>query len=71
MSKPDALTELRWEAQREERARIAYEIRAELVCCHIYDQAEGDVAAVAAAEESSRAICFWGEAAARIAENPR
>jgi hypothetical protein len=68
MTKPDALTELRWETQREERARIAEEIRRELVCCDIYDRAEGSHGAILAAERAGHAICFWGEAAARIAE---
>lgn len=43
---------------------IAYHIRAELVCCDIYEQ---DVNTVRA--DTQHAICFWGEAAARIAES--
>ncbi|HEY6115919.1 MAG TPA: hypothetical protein VI172_08175 [Candidatus Dormibacteraeota bacterium] len=46
--------------------RIAYRIRAELVCCDIY-------ARTANTSDAGRehAICFWGEAAARIAEATR
>jgi hypothetical protein len=49
-------------------AFIANDIRAELVCCDIYDRAKGDEKAINAAERSGHGICFWGEAAARIAE---
>jgi hypothetical protein len=44
-------------------ATIAYRIRAELVCCDIYEK-------TAWTDEAGRRhpICFWGEAAARIAE---
>jgi hypothetical protein len=48
-------------------AFIANEIRAELVCCEIYQHAHGDEERVEQAERSGHAICFWGEAAARIA----
>lgn len=57
--------------------RIADRIRAELVCCTVYDQ----LAPVLAAENASglwaevtdrrtrgHSICYWGEAAARLAE---
>lgn len=43
---------------------IAYDIRAELVCCEIYDE---DVDTDRAG--TRHGICFWGEAAARIAED--
>lgn len=43
---------------------IAYRIRAELVCCHIYDEDAWTERA-----GTRHAICFWGEAGARIAEN--
>ncbi len=49
----------------EERARIAYRIRAELVCCDVYER---DSYTERAGREHP--ICFWGEAAARIAEEP-
>lgn len=47
-----------------ERARIAERIRAELVCCDVYDQDTGTDRA-----GRTHAICFWGEAAARLAED--
>lgn len=51
-------TQAQWAAAK------AYEIRAELVCCDIYERDH----------ETDRAgrthpICFWGEAGARIAED--
>lgn len=48
------------------RARLADHITAELVCCQVYDT--GDVAA---AEKTGHAICYWGEAAARIVTDPQ
>jgi hypothetical protein len=42
---------------------IAYRIRAELVCCDIYDHDAGTNRA-----GRTHAICFWGEAGARLAE---
>jgi hypothetical protein len=42
---------------------IAHNIRAELVCCDIYDRDAGTERA-----GQTHAICFWGEAGARIAE---
>jgi len=65
---------------------IAYRIRAELVCCYIYDQIRKEAAesestgktpegmgvqnAIGRAVFEGRwhDICYWGEAAARIAE---
>lgn len=47
---------------------IAYRIRAELVCCHIYDEIANTKAAEHV-DETGHAICFWGEAGARIAES--
>lgn len=41
----------------------AYEIRAELVCCDIYDRDRGTARA-----GSHHALCFWGEASARLVE---
>lgn len=46
------------------RQRVAADIRAELVCCNIYDQDKSTDRA-----GTTHAICFWGEAAARIAED--
>lgn len=45
-------------------AAIAYDIRAELVCCDIYDKDAGTNRA-----GKTHAICFWGEAGARLAES--
>lgn len=42
---------------------VAYRIRAELVCCDIYDLDAGTKRA-----GRTHSICFWGEAGARIAE---
>lgn len=56
------------EGRRQATAFIANEIRVELVCCDIYEHAHGDEERVERAERSGHAICFWGEAAARIAE---
>jgi hypothetical protein len=50
-------------AERDLRARIAYRIRAELVCCDIYERDHDTDRA-----GRTHAICFWGEAGARIAE---
>lgn len=59
------------------RAKIAYDIRAELVCCDMYDkvqdidkamQANGDRLWDAEDIVGYHGICHWGEAAARIAE---
>lgn len=44
-------------------ADIAERIRAELVCCDIYDQDAGTNRA-----GRTHGICFWGEASARLAE---
>jgi hypothetical protein len=48
--------------EQELREQIAYDIRAELVCCDAYEKY-----AYTAAAGTTHAICFWGEAAARIA----
>lgn len=61
---------------RELRAAVAAEIRAELVCCTIYDQVAPGLATKNAAglwaevtDKNTRGhqLCYWGEAAARIA----
>ncbi|GAB7053230.1 hypothetical protein [Catenuloplanes indicus] len=52
-------------AREAERKRIAYRIRAELVCCDIYDRDHGTNRA-----GRTHPICFWGEAGAQIAEDP-
>ncbi len=67
--------------RRQATAFIANQIRAELVCCHIYDQLaplrkrmeESDDGGIAVSAELTDAvgdhdICYWGEAAARVAE---
>lgn len=46
-------------------AVIARKIRRELVCCDVYDRDAGTERA-----GRTHSICFWGEAAARIAERP-
>lgn len=46
-----------------QRAATAYRIRAELVCCDVYQQDHDTDRA-----GTRHAICFWGEAAAQIAE---
>lgn len=43
--------------------RAAEEIRAELVCCDVYER---DHDTPRAGTDHDHAICFWGEAAARI-----
>ncbi len=48
----------------EAAAKIALEIRRELVCCTVYDE---DADTERAGQR--HAICFWGEAGARIAES--
>ncbi len=45
---------------------IAWNIRSELVCCNAYDLYEGHPEL---AEELGHGLCFWGEAAARLAES--
>lgn len=59
-------------ADQDQRARIAFRIRAELVCCDIYDKTQGDnpKPRTEPVSEGPHSICFWGEAAARIAEEP-
>lgn len=46
--------------------RIAYNIRAELVCCNAYSRWYQDPDE---AEERGHGLCYWGEAAARLAED--
>lgn len=60
------------------RAKIAYDIRAELVCCDEYDRVQVlDKVMQAVGErlwepekelKNYHAICHWGECAARVAE---
>lgn len=50
---------------------VAFRIRAELVCCHIYDRVNDDKELTL--EEALKTpdwhdLCYWGEAAARVAE---
>lgn len=51
--------------ERECAERIAYNIRAELVCCDAYDRFEYSEQA----EEIGHGLCYWGEASARLAEH--
>lgn len=46
----------------------AYRIRAELVCCRIYEQINDTHEIPLGQIPPLHAICYWGEAAARIAE---
>jgi hypothetical protein len=68
----DGVGDGRPEGRRTAAAKIAEEIRRELVCCHIYDaieaEAKGDEVAIRKIERTGHGICFWGEAGARIAE---
>jgi len=53
-------------------ADAAHRIRAELVCCDIYDKVNGAremtfEAAIASKEWHD--VCYWGEVAARLAES--
>lgn len=60
-------TELQSKVEQDLRAvidQIPASIRAELVCCDVYDLDQGTARA-----GKTHAICFWGEAAARIAED--
>lgn len=59
-----ALVDVLTIGERETRARIAYRIRAELVCCDVYERDHDTERA-----GRTHGICFWGEASARIAED--
>ena len=51
--------------------KVAYRIRAELVCCDLYDRVNvRKELTLEEAEESEdwHALCYWGEASAQIAE---
>lgn len=50
--------------------QIAYRIRAELVCCNVYDEVQAGRRKHPEVSGSSHTICYWGEASARIAETP-
>ena len=49
----------------ETATEIAKQIRAELVCCDIYEQVKNGLKTMTNMDHD---ICYWGEAAARIAE---
>lgn len=53
------------------RVAIAHEIRAELVCCDIYQRlsTERDERRWRTEQTKGHDLCYWGEAAARIAES--
>lgn len=49
--------------------QIAYRIRAELVCCKVFQRVQdGEVSM--GRMGGSHVLCYWGEASARIAETP-
>lgn len=52
-------------AEREFRAAAAYEIRRQLVCCHLYENTV-NTDQQAGASEGEHSICYWGEVSARI-----
>lgn len=59
------------------RAKIAYDIRAELVCCDMYDKVVEYSKSLGHPDylhfediPGYHGICHWGECAARIVENP-
>lgn len=64
LAKMQGLVDIAEAKNRDLRAAIAYEIRAELVCCDILDTKDPG-----RAERTGHAICYWGEAAARLAED--
>lgn len=71
-----ALAETRVDIESATRAVVAYDIRAELVCCDSYDVCRPDAFTLDDASYDPEehpdyhAICYWGEAAARLAEDP-
>lgn len=65
--------------------QIAYRIRAELVCCKVFERVQQEAAVLeredhpdghqsaigrAVVRREWHDICYWGEAAARVAESP-
>lgn len=59
------------EILRDTSAEIAFRIRAELVCCQIYARVQDQKElSIGEAMESKdwHDLCYWGEAAARLAE---
>lgn len=54
-------------AERQIREAIAYRSRAELVCCDLYERTHDNDAWEKAAS-GPHSICYWSEAAARLAE---
>ena len=55
------------QAARQRGHDIAYRIRAELVCCDIYDRVN-DRGEQAEKSKGWHHLCYWGEASAQIAE---
>jgi hypothetical protein len=55
-------------AERQIRDAIAHRIRAELVCCEIFQQTH-DTPAWERASQGAHSLCYWGEVAARITED--
>lgn len=49
--------------------QIAYRIRAELVCCKVFQRVQDGELSMGRMG-GSHDLCYWGEAAARIAETP-
>lgn len=54
-------------AERDLRTQIAYGIRADLVCCDIFERAH-NTPDWEKASQGAHSLCYWGEAAARIAD---
>lgn len=50
------------------RARIAREIREEMVCCDIYEKRGQNQVTAEEINEGPHNTCYWGELAARILE---
>lgn len=55
---------LRQQVRRDTASEIALAIRADLVCCDVYDRHAGTKQA-----GTEHAICFWSEASARFADD--
>jgi len=65
-----AVADMRIQAAKPQAGRqIAYRIRAELVCCRIYHDVQKGLAEHPEVKGSSHTLCYWGEAAALIAES--
>lgn len=66
-------TRLRIRARQAHGNQVAFRIRAELVCCSIFARIHDKNEMTLAEAIKSRDwhdLCYWGEAAARLAEDP-